>query len=102
MLKIYNTYIHIPLCERKCNYCDFTSLKGTDSQIEKYVNYLLKEIEIYSKKYDLSDIGYASKWFRKVCIPILNLLIPNFLYSFNLLVSTVLGLTSIVISVFLS
>ncbi|MCY7008741.1 radical SAM family heme chaperone HemW [Fusobacterium simiae] len=55
MLKIYNTYIHIPFCERKCNYCDFTSLKGTDSQIEKYVNYLLKEIDIYSRKYDLSE-----------------------------------------------
>ena len=55
MLKIYNTYIHIPFCERKCNYCDFTSLKGTDSQIEKYINYLLKEIEIYSKEYDLSE-----------------------------------------------
>ena len=55
MLKIYNTYIHIPFCERKCNYCDFTSLKGTDSQIEKYVNYLLKEIEIYSKEYDLLE-----------------------------------------------
>ena len=55
MLKIYNTYIHIPFCERKCNYCDFTSLKGTDNQIEKYVNYLLKEIEIYKKKYDLLE-----------------------------------------------
>ena len=55
MLKIYNTYIHIPFCERKCNYCDFTSLKGTDSQIEKYVNYLLKEMEIYKKEYDLSE-----------------------------------------------
>ncbi|WP_338940354.1 radical SAM family heme chaperone HemW [Fusobacterium pseudoperiodonticum] len=55
MLKIYNTYIHIPFCERKCNYCDFTSLKGTDNQIEKYVNYLLKEIDIYSKDYDLSE-----------------------------------------------
>ncbi|WP_339054171.1 radical SAM family heme chaperone HemW [Fusobacterium animalis] len=55
MLKIYNTYIHIPFCERKCNYCDFTSLKRSDSQIERYVNYLLKEIEIYSQKYDLSQ-----------------------------------------------
>ena len=55
MLKIYNTYIHIPFCERKCNYCDFTSLKGTDNQIEKYVNYLLKEIDIYGKNYDLSE-----------------------------------------------
>ena len=55
MLKNYNTYIHIPFCERKCNYCDFTSLKGSDNQIEKYVNYLLKEIDIYSKEYDLSE-----------------------------------------------
>ena len=55
MLKIYNTYIHIPFCERKCNYCDFNSLKGSDNQIEKYVNYLLKEIDIYSKEYDLSE-----------------------------------------------
>lgn len=54
MLRIYNTYIHIPFCERKCNYCDFTSLKGTDSQIEKYVNYLLKEIDFYGMNYDLS------------------------------------------------
>ena len=55
MLKIYNTYIHIPFCERKCNYCDFTSLKGSDNQIERYVNYLLKEIEIYSQKDYLSQ-----------------------------------------------
>ena len=55
MLKIYNTYIHTPFCEKKCNYCDFTSLKGTDSQIEKYVNYLFKEIEIYKKEYNLSE-----------------------------------------------
>lgn len=55
MLKIYNTYIHIPFCERKCNYCDFTSLKGTDNQIKKYVDYLSREIDIYSKEYDLSE-----------------------------------------------
>lgn len=61
MLKIYNTYIHIPFCERKCNYCDFTSLKGTDNQIEKYVNYLLKEIEIYKKNmiYQKNKIQYT-------------------------------------------
>jgi len=52
MLKIYNTYIHIPFCERKCNYCDFTSLKGTNSQIEKYVNYAEK----VSQLLEINDI----------------------------------------------
>lgn len=55
MLKIYNTYIHIPFCEKKCNYCDFTSFKFTEDANLKYVSYLLKEIELYKKKYDLTQ-----------------------------------------------
>lgn len=54
MLKVYNTYIHIPFCEKKCNYCDFTSFKFTEEANSKYVSYLLKEIELYKKKYDLT------------------------------------------------
>ncbi len=53
MLKIYNTYIHIPFCERKCNYCDFVSfsLKSSNykKNISRYISYLKKEIEIYKK-----------------------------------------------------
>lgn len=53
-LKVYNTYIHIPFCENKCNYCDFTSFKISGNEDSKYVDYLLKEISLYKKKYDLS------------------------------------------------
>lgn len=56
MLKVYNTYIHIPFCEKKCNYCDFTSFKISEDSSKKYINYLLKEIELYKKKYDLGQI----------------------------------------------
>lgn len=40
-------YIHIPFCEKKCNYCNFLTFVNNDEQIEKYVQYLIKEINLY-------------------------------------------------------
>jgi len=37
-------YIHIPFCERKCNYCDFLSYPADAGVREMYVNALIKEI----------------------------------------------------------
>ncbi|SFR68711.1 radical SAM family heme chaperone HemW [Anaeromicropila populeti] len=37
-------YIHIPFCVKKCNYCDFLSFAASDSQQERYVNMLQKQI----------------------------------------------------------
>lgn len=37
-------YIHIPFCERKCNYCDFLSFPADDHVREMYVNALIREI----------------------------------------------------------
>ena len=44
-------YVHIPFCESKCYYCNFNSKKAVDSEKEKYVEYLLKEIERESVNY---------------------------------------------------
>jgi len=44
----YGLYIHIPFCERICSYCDFFVDKDI-SQIDKYVSYLVQEIEIFTK-----------------------------------------------------
>ena len=42
----FGIYVHIPFCERKCKYCDFTSFDKCDEMIkEKYVECLMKEIE---------------------------------------------------------
>ena len=40
-------YIHIPFCNKKCYYCDFTSFSGKDDKIEDYIYYLIEELKIY-------------------------------------------------------
>ncbi len=38
-------YIHIPFCERKCNYCAFASFCASGEQIEEYIDLLCDEIK---------------------------------------------------------
>lgn len=52
--KIKSLYIHIPFCDHICVYCDFYKMISKEEEKEKYVNYLLKELEI--KKDLLNDI----------------------------------------------
>ena len=42
-------YIHIPFCNKKCYYCDFTSFSGKDDKIEDYIYYLIEELKIYKR-----------------------------------------------------
>ena len=51
-------YIHIPFCEKKCNYCDFVSFHSNNEQVDKYIKQLIKEIEI--KKYLLNNNEVSS------------------------------------------
>lgn len=52
MSKKSGIYIHIPYCLSKCNYCGFLSRPISDGmdyeEINKYVDYLIKEIKIRS------------------------------------------------------
>lgn len=39
-------YIHIPFCKHVCFYCDFYKMVVSDKFKEKYIHYLIKEIEL--------------------------------------------------------
>jgi oxygen-independent coproporphyrinogen-3 oxidase len=41
---VSSLYVHIPFCERKCEYCDFASVGGLAGDAE-YVSVLIREIE---------------------------------------------------------
>ncbi|MEA4922693.1 MAG: radical SAM family heme chaperone HemW [Eubacteriaceae bacterium] len=46
-------YVHIPFCERKCNYCGFLSYEGqTNDTIKEYVSSLIREIHLYKKEFE--------------------------------------------------
>ena len=45
-------YLHIPFCEKKCNYCDFYSSFVTEDLMDKYTIALKREIEQWGGRYD--------------------------------------------------
>ncbi|MEE1062001.1 MAG: radical SAM family heme chaperone HemW [Ruminococcus sp.] len=45
-------YIHIPFCKNKCPYCDFYSVKITETLLDEYVAELTDKIKYWSEKCD--------------------------------------------------
>ena len=87
-------YVHIPFCERKCNYCDFVSFHSTYDVIDKYIKQLIKEIE-YKKyllnAYEVSSIyiggGTPSFIDSKYIVYILESIFSNYKVSDNVEIS---------------
>lgn len=48
-LKEIGVYIHIPFCETKCYYCDFISFPRKKHEEKYYIEYLLREIQMYKE-----------------------------------------------------
>lgn len=49
-MKKLGIYIHVPFCIKKCNYCDFYSVKWSDDLETKYIDAILTEINSYKDK----------------------------------------------------
>ena len=44
-------YIHIPFCKHKCVYCDFYSMEKREEDIPRFVDMLIREIELNGKNF---------------------------------------------------
>ena len=51
-------YVHIPFCVRKCNYCDFLSMRSDRETQTRYAAALCEEIKNAEEKFVCTDIGY--------------------------------------------
>jgi len=47
-MNTYSLYLHIPFCIHRCNYCDFNTYAGQESEIPAYVESLCREILLVS------------------------------------------------------
>lgn len=43
-------YVHIPFCIKKCNYCDFNSVRISKEEKESFIESLIREFELYSEE----------------------------------------------------
>lgn len=44
-------YVHIPFCRKRCHFCYFKVLTGTNAQeIKRYLSALVQELEFYAAK----------------------------------------------------
>ncbi|PIW10346.1 MAG: hypothetical protein COW37_03595, partial [Caldiserica bacterium CG17_big_fil_post_rev_8_21_14_2_50_35_7] len=55
-----SVYLHIPFCLKKCNYCDFISFDYSFGDLQKYLLYLKKEIDILFSKFPASRFSLKS------------------------------------------
>ena len=91
-MKRLGLYIHIPFCDRICNYCDFTAFQGAKSKIKEYIEVLKKEIELKGNKNFLIDsifIGGGTPSFidGKYIFEILEKVKKNFIVLDNIEIS---------------
>jgi oxygen-independent coproporphyrinogen-3 oxidase len=49
--KMLGLYIHVPFCVKKCNYCDFNSYSMNNVDKTKYLDNIVKEMNLYKEDF---------------------------------------------------
>lgn len=44
--RVRHLYVHLPFCAHRCGYCDFVTVLGKEDAHERYVDALLRELEL--------------------------------------------------------
>lgn len=59
-MKKLSVYVHIPFCERKCEYCDFVSFNCGENTRQEYLQALIEEIKAFdSNGYVVDSIFFG-------------------------------------------
>ena len=59
MSNLLSIYVHIPFCRTRCGYCDFNTYAGYDHLKESYVDAVVKEISLVSKKIGNNELVHT-------------------------------------------
>ena len=75
-------YLHIPFCDKKCEYCDFCTFVKMEREYQKYTDYLIKEIRMHPK-YEYDTIYFGGGTPSLLPIEMLSLIIGELKYKEN-------------------
>lgn len=56
MQKKLGIYVHIPFCEKKCDYCNFVSYCTNNTEKLKYLNSIIMEIGLRAKEFENYEV----------------------------------------------
>ena len=73
-------YVHIPFCEKKCEYCDFCTFINMSREYEKYTEALVKELKMYPE-YEYDTVYFGGGTPSLLPIELLSYIMENIKYK---------------------